>query len=57
MGDRHYTDIMAGINAGIDTLAVLTGETTLEEFKKAEKKPTYIGETIEDLIKIIEKSK
>ena len=30
VGDRHYTDIMAGINAGIDTLAVLTGETTRE---------------------------
>lgn len=57
VGDRHYTDIMAGINAGVDTLAVLTGETTLKEFKNAEKKPTYIGKTIEDLIKIIEKSK
>lgn len=55
VGDRHYTDIMAGINAGIDTLAVLTGETTKEEFEKAEQKPTYIRDSIVDLIEILEK--
>ena len=55
VGDRHYTDIMAGINAGIDTLAVLTGETTREEFEKAEHKPTYIRDSILDLIEILEK--
>lgn len=55
VGDRYYTDIMAGINAGVDTLAVLTGETTLDEFKKAEKKPTYIEESIESLIEILKK--
>ena len=57
VGDRHYTDIMSGINAGVDTLAVLTGETTKEEFEQAEKKPTYIKESIFDLIEIIESSK
>ena len=55
VGDRHYTDIMAGINAGIDTLAVLTGETTKEEFESAEHKPTYIRNSIVDLIEILEK--
>lgn len=55
VGDRHYTDIMAGINAGIDTLAVLTGETTKEEFEKAEHKPTYIRNSIVDLIEILKK--
>lgn len=55
VGDRYYTDICAGINAGIDTLAVLTGETTLEEFENADCKPTYIRESIEDLIEILEK--
>ncbi len=55
VGDRHYTDIMAGINAGIDTLAVLTGETTKEEFEKAKQKPTYIRNSIVDLIEILQK--
>ncbi len=55
VGDRHYTDIMAGINAGVDTLAVLTGETTLEEFITAEHQPTYIRESIKDLIDILER--
>ena len=54
VGDRYYTDIKAGINAGIDTLAVLTGETTLEEFNIEKEKPTYIEESIVDLIKILE---
>lgn len=53
VGDRYYTDIMAGINAGVDTLAVLTGETTLKEFNETEKKPTYIRESIADLIEIL----
>ena len=53
VGDRYYTDIMAGINAGIDTLAVLTGETTKEEFESAKIKPKYIRNSIEDLLEIL----
>lgn len=55
VGDRYYTDIKAGINAGIDTLAVLTGETSKDEFENAEIKPTYIRESIGDLIDILKK--
>jgi ribonucleotide monophosphatase NagD (HAD superfamily) len=55
VGDRYYTDIVAGINAGVDTVAVLSGETTLEEFNKANKKPTYIIESIADLINLLKK--
>ena len=53
VGDRYYTDIVAGINAGVDTVAVLSGETTLEEFNKADKKPTYIIDSIADLIELL----
>ena len=49
VGDRYYTDIVAGLNAGVDTVAVLSGETTLEEFNNAERKPTYILDSIADL--------
>lgn len=55
IGDRHYTDIMAGINAGVETVGVLTGETTKEEFLSAKHQPTYILDSIADLIKILEK--
>ncbi len=53
VGDRYYTDIVAGINAGVDTVAVLSGETTLEEFNKANKKPTYIIDSIADLVSLL----
>ena len=46
IGDRLYTDIAAGVNAGIDTVFVLSGEGTLEDEKKSEHKPTYIMKNI-----------
>ena len=53
VGDRYYTDIVAGLNAGVDTVAVLSGETSLEEFQKAERKPTYIIDSIADLVGLL----
>ena len=53
VGDRYYTDIVAGLNAGIDTVAVLSGETTLQEFNKAKRKPTYIIDSIADLVGLL----
>ena len=49
VGDRLYTDIAAGVNAGVDTVLVLSGEGTREEAEKSEKKPTYILENIRAL--------
>lgn len=50
VGDRLYTDILCGYNAGIDTIAVLTGETNLEEINKSTYKPTYIMESVKDIV-------
>jgi 4-nitrophenyl phosphatase len=41
IGDNYETDILAGVNAGIDTAIVFTGFTSEEELKKYEVMPTY----------------
>ncbi|WP_163580991.1 TIGR01457 family HAD-type hydrolase [Gracilibacillus saliphilus] len=41
VGDNYATDILAGINAGIDSLLVYTGVTTKEDLKSIEKQPTF----------------
>lgn len=41
IGDYYDTDIMAGMNAGIDTLLVHTGVTTPELLKGYDRPPTY----------------
>lgn len=46
IGDRLYTDIACGINAGVDTCVVYTGEATPEEVAASEYKPTYAYENI-----------
>ena len=40
-GDRLYTDIASGVNAGVDTVFVLSGEATLADLESSEVKPTY----------------
>ena len=46
IGDRLYTDIAAGANAGIDTAFVLSGEGTLSDLEASEVKPTWVFENI-----------
>ncbi len=49
IGDRLYTDIACGVNAGITTMFVLSGEGTLEDLEKSEVKPTYVFENIKEI--------
>ena len=42
VGDRLYTDIASGVNAGVTTVLVLSGEATEEDAESYEKKPTVI---------------
>lgn len=49
VGDRVYTDIAAGYNAGIDTVFVLSGEGTMEDATNTDTKPTYIMKNIREL--------
>ena len=55
VGDRVYTDIASGYNAGIDTVFVLSGEGTLADAEASDTKPTYILENIRALYNIIKR--
>ena len=46
IGDRLYTDIACGKNAGIDTAFVLSGEGTLEDIEETGIEPEYIFEGV-----------
>ncbi len=48
IGDNYDTDIMSGINIGIDTIYVQTGLTTLEQIQEKTIKPTHIVKTLAD---------
>lgn len=49
IGDRLYTDIACGINAGISAIFVLSGEGTMEDLKTSDVQPTHIYENIRKL--------
>lgn len=49
VGDRLYTDIAVGINAGATSICVLTGEATKEEIATSSTKPDYCFDTIKEL--------
>lgn len=51
MGDRLYTDIACGVNAGISTIFVLSGEGTMEDIKTSDVKPEFIYENILEVYK------
>lgn len=42
IGDRMDTDVISGVESGLDTVLVLSGCTTLEEMAKYAYQPTYI---------------
>lgn len=51
VGDRLYTDIACGINAGVETCVVYTGEAQPDDILDTQFCPTYCFSTIEDLWK------
>ena len=44
IGDRIYTDIKSGLNAGVTGILVLSGETTLEILEQSPEKPHLVLE-------------
>jgi len=53
VGDRLYTDILCGNNAGVDTILVLSGETKKEDLEKSLIRPTFVMEGIGELYKLL----
>ena len=49
VGDRFYTDVMTAINGGIVSIAVLSGEATLEELEAAEEPIDYILTSVDEI--------
>ena len=50
IGDRLYTDIACGVNAGIDSIFVLSGEGTMPDIDKFGIKPSYIFKNIREVL-------
>lgn len=53
IGDRIYTDIKSGINAGVTTVLVLSGETTREILDASPEKPDYVMESANEILQIL----
>ena len=50
IGDRLYTDIACGVNAGISSAFVLSGEGTLADLEASDKKPTFVFDNIRAIL-------
>lgn len=53
VGDRLYTDISTGLNAGVTAVCVLTGEATVDEIENGTIKPSYTFVSVKELCNII----
>jgi NagD protein len=49
IGDRMDTDIIAGIESGLDTVLVLSGVTSAEDLKRYPYRPRVIANGIGDI--------
>ncbi len=49
IGDRLYTDVATGLNAGVTAVCVLTGEATPQEIEDGDIKPTYTFPSVKEM--------
>lgn len=53
VGDRIYTDIKSGLNAGTVTILVMSGETTYEILESSPDKPHFVMESAAEILEIL----
>ena len=54
IGDRMGTDIISGLEAGLQTVLVLTGSTRMEQVDRFPYRPTMVVDSIADVIPLID---
>jgi NagD protein len=53
VGDRMDTDVVAGIEAGLETILVLTGSTTVADIERYPFRPSRVLDSIADVIELV----
>ena len=53
IGDRIYTDVKSGLNAGITGILVMSGETTPEILAQSEDKPHLVLESAKEILEVL----
>lgn len=53
VGDRLYTDIAAGLNAGVAVVCVLTGEAKVSDIERGEIDPTFTVDNVRTLERVL----
>lgn len=56
VGDRLYTDIACGINAGVDTCVLFTGEAKKTDLETTPYPPSYQFATVSDLLAALQEN-
>jgi HAD superfamily hydrolase (TIGR01450 family) len=50
VGDRLYTDVKTGVNAGVTSILVMSGETDEAILKASDVEPTYIFDSVKNIL-------
>jgi NagD protein len=54
VGDRMDTDVVSGLEAGLRTVLVLTGSTSATQVERFPYRPTYVVESVADLVDLVD---
>jgi NagD protein len=54
VGDRMDTDVVAGLEAGLRTILVLTGSTRADQVERFPYRPTRVLESVADLVALVD---